>query len=52
MVESIDVARNLYLERVLQLLNKRERKILDLLIEDPYIGMAQMSSHLDVQWLR
>jgi DeoR family galactitol utilization operon repressor len=33
---------------VLQLLNERERKILDLLIEDPHIGVSQMSKRLDV----
>lgn len=32
----------------MQLLNERERKILDLLIENPHIGVAQMSSRLDV----
>jgi DeoR/GlpR family transcriptional regulator of sugar metabolism len=32
----------------MQLLNERERKVLDLLIEDPHIGVNQMSKLLDV----
>ena len=32
----------------MQLLSERERKILDLLIENPHIGVGQMSSRLDV----
>ena len=36
------------MEWVLQLLNERERKILDLLIEDPHIGVSEMSKRLKV----
>jgi len=32
----------------MQLLNEREKKIIDLLIEDPHIGVNQMSKRLDV----